>query len=182
MVAAHHGYLELVQLLYSKGADLNAEDRFGQNVLWYCFGGTERHTQIVSFCLNTDTPVTPGSNLIGKPILVHACEKGNKARDVVELLVNSGCSVDEVAVRTGRSPLIEAARRGSSSVMQLLLQEGADADIVDYKQVRFVLSDIQLSYSTETIMITSLKRQRYLCRFTRPTKQLIMATSRRCRC
>ncbi|GAU87169.1 hypothetical protein RvY_00061 [Ramazzottius varieornatus] len=136
MVAVHHGYFDLVRLLASKeGSDLNAEDRFGQNLLWYCFGGTERYGQIAAFCLNTKKPVEPTSNLIGKPILVRACEKGNKARDIVELLIRSGCNVDEAAVRTGRTPLIEAARRGASGVIQLLLQEGADPDLVDHKQV-----------------------------------------------
>ncbi|OQV13927.1 Ankyrin repeat and EF-hand domain-containing protein 1 [Hypsibius exemplaris] len=136
MVAAHHGYLDLVKQLIICGANLEAEDRFGQNVLWYCFGGTERHAQIAAFCMDCGSAsAKPSSNLIGKPILVKACEKGNKSRDIVELILRHGGSPNDPALRTGRTPLIEASRRGSVPVMKLLLDEGADADAVDYKQV-----------------------------------------------
>lgn len=143
MVAAHHGYFDLVQLLITKGANLEAEDRFGQNVLWYCFGGTDRNAQIVALCMGSgDSPARPQSNAIGKPLLVKACEKGNKTKEIVELILRHGGGVNDVAVRTGRTALIEAARRGSVSVMKLLLSEGANVDALDYKQVNWLIMSV----------------------------------------
>lgn len=133
MVAAHHGFIDSVKLLANRGADLTAEDKFGQNILWYCLGGTSRHTQISVFCLNEGVPQT--MNVLGKPIFVRACEKGNKVVDVVEALIGSGADVKCMARRTERTGLIEACRRGAVKVISLLLKYGASVNAVDVRKV-----------------------------------------------
>lgn len=133
MVAAHHGFLETVTWFMEKEADVNTVDNFGQNVLWYCLGGTQRHTEIVEILLKNGVKID--CNVIGKPLLVRACEKGNKATDVVQLLINRGADVNEVAIRSGRTALVEAARRGAVKVVDMLLAEKAFVDMVDCREV-----------------------------------------------
>ncbi|XP_055341270.1 ankyrin repeat and EF-hand domain-containing protein 1-like isoform X2 [Paramacrobiotus metropolitanus] len=133
MVAAHHGFVEVVKFLINRNADVNAVDTFWQNALWYCFGGTERHVEVARILLEKDARLE--LNQMGKSLLIRACEKGNKATDLVSLLIANGADVNEAVTATGRTPLIEAARRGAAQSVKLLLEENASPDSVDVRGV-----------------------------------------------
>lgn len=64
-----------------------------------------------------------------KPILMYACNWGKT--EVVEYLISMGCSVNIQRDIDGITPLMSAVGSGFYDKVQLLLQNGADKNIVD---------------------------------------------------
>lgn len=76
----------------------------------------------VEKCLAADDGPPAGEALYQTPWLQYACFFGS--REIVELLVNRGCDVNEVSARES-TPLSSASRAGNVETVRYLLDEGA---------------------------------------------------------
>lgn len=73
---------------------------------------------------NAQLYYTHGWTTYSYPIITWAAIKGDKA--MVEALVKAGADIDRRDTHTEHTPLIEAARRGKTGMVRLLLDLGAD--------------------------------------------------------
>jgi tetratricopeptide (TPR) repeat protein len=111
-----------VELLLSKGADLTAEDYFGDTALNEAAG--QGHKDVVELLLNKGAEVN-AKDKKGSTPLYDAALEGRK--DVVELLLSKGAEVN-VKNKDGRTPLHLAAFFGQKDVVELLLSKGAEVN------------------------------------------------------
>ena len=52
---------------------------------------------------------------------------------MVMLLLDKGANIDLASTTSGRTPLMWAAFRGNLTVLELLMQKGADKDLEDHE-------------------------------------------------
>lgn len=156
--ACSHGYVDVVEILLGKGANINAAA--GKDVLrplqYAACGGHER---IVQQLLNQGASITPietettlqpalfdghgnvarlllenGTNLTMKPdSLLHYCTSLAMAAsqgyaDIVDLLIAKGASIN-VQSPNKRCALSEATRNGHTKIVRRLLQGGAEVNV-----------------------------------------------------
>ncbi|CAI7614169.1 unnamed protein product [Penicillium viridicatum] len=151
--ASKCGFLDIVQLLIQKGADIGARGSFRETPLYIaCENG---HIEVVRLLLEKGadvhhcnqfgwTPVNTASDEGFSDIVLLLVERGadinapnefgetplNNASweghiEVVRLLLEGGAYI-AVQNETGESPLSTACRRGQIEVVRLLLDKGAD--------------------------------------------------------
>jgi ankyrin repeat protein len=156
--AASNGYTDLVELLISKGVEINQKNELtGETALIFASKGG--HNKTVSLLINNNADITIRDN-VGKTALEWAATKGNKiivrqllaASDKVSLeynghnpLVSAVYSKDLSTVKYlvannfrinenddyGETPLIVAAKLGNPDLTRYLLDAGADPIIAD---------------------------------------------------
>jgi ankyrin len=126
MVAAEHGFDEIVSFLISSGADVNLKSRpnpFEEGRLsvlsWACRAGY-LHTAQILIQHGADPN---GRSLHGHTPLHWACHANNL--DLVHLLVQHGADVN-ASGRTYGTPLMTAALYDRADIMRFLLESGAD--------------------------------------------------------
>ncbi|VDI36392.1 Hypothetical predicted protein [Mytilus galloprovincialis] len=128
--ASREGFLNTVQFLLPKGADVISICRYGQTALYgACLGG---HSAVVKFLIDQgsaiDTQVQK-TNMSDEITCLHAAYVcGN--HDIVQLLINKGAFVDSVG-NFGRTLLHKASRDGNSKIAKMLLEKGADINASD---------------------------------------------------
>ncbi|CEO59719.1 hypothetical protein PMG11_04384 [Penicillium brasilianum] len=115
-LAAGGGHMTIVQLLLTKGADINAENLWGGTVLIEAAEGG--HEAIVQLLIAKGADV----NATGGKALAKAAERGHEA--IVQLLIAKGADVNA----TGGKALAKAAERGHEAIVQLLIAKGADVN------------------------------------------------------
>jgi pectate lyase len=123
------GHKDVVELLLSKGADVNREDGSGRVPLDYAMDGALQGKDLSIMKLLLVGGANP--NLVragGVPLLSYAITRGRA--DVAELLLAHGADVD-VKSRTGQRPLHLACQLGNKELVQLLIDKGADVNAKD---------------------------------------------------
>ena len=114
--AATAGSKDMVELLVTKGADVNAEDREGGTPLWYAKG--KNHTDVVEllnkYGARSDMPVQA---------LLDAVRDGKSEQ--VKSLIEKGANMNTRDYQ-GRTPLHLAAAKGYTDIAELLVKGGAD--------------------------------------------------------
>ena len=131
--AAEQGDAELVGLLLSKGADVNATDTGGRTALLYA--ADRGHATIVESLLlgkgrgrgrggAVDTEAKTKS--YGRTALISAASNGHET--VVRLLLDAGADMEARDAHFHRTPLLWAASQGHETVVRLLLDRGADRE------------------------------------------------------
>ncbi|XP_067660340.1 putative ankyrin repeat protein RF_0381 [Haliotis asinina] len=119
MCAALKGHLEVVQLLVTKGANVNLIDKFANNILHLaCLGGD---VDVVKYILSQDMAYIDGRAQRGRTPMMLAAENGHK--EVVELLVGEGA--DMSLVDKQRDNILHCACRGGDL-------EGGHLEVVTY--------------------------------------------------
>jgi len=120
IVAAWHGHLEVAQYLVGQGADIHVKNKGGHTALtWAAEHG---HLEIVKLL------VEHGADVNGAEALTAVCEWG-QAVEVVKYLIGKGAELEARADRDGFTPLVAAAYRGNTDVVQALLAAGADPHV-----------------------------------------------------
>ncbi|OQD68299.1 hypothetical protein PENPOL_c003G10753 [Penicillium polonicum] len=118
--ASEGGFLDIVQLLIQKGADIDAFDGFRETPLYIaCENG---HIEVVRLLLDKGADVHHRNQFGWTPVNT-ASDEGFS--DIVLLLVERGADIN-VQNESGESPLSSACRRGHIEVVRLLLDKGAD--------------------------------------------------------
>ncbi|RYP03601.1 hypothetical protein DL764_005031 [Monosporascus ibericus] len=120
--AAEKGHKKIVQLLFDKGAELDAKDSNSRTpLLWAAENG---HKEIVQLLLDEGAKTDTKDNDGRTPLLL-AVETEHK--EIVQLLLDKGAEVD-LKDKDGRMPLSWAAENGHKEIVQLLFDKGAEID------------------------------------------------------
>ena len=121
--AVSGGHIEIVELLVSKGADLNAKDMIGMTPLHYVASGG--HKEIVELLIANGADVN-AKDEYGLTPLHNAADKGRK--EVADLLIAKGANVNAVGDLFGGTPLHAAAFGDHKEIVELLIAKGADVN------------------------------------------------------
>ncbi|CAC5410680.1 unnamed protein product [Mytilus coruscus] len=128
--ACRESYLDTVQFLLHKGADVNYIGRYGHTALFgACIGG---YSTKVKFLIDqgsvNDTKIHR-TNIFDEITCLHASYLyGN--HKIVQLLINRGASVDTVD-NFGRTFLHKANRDGNYKIVEILVDKGVDINAFD---------------------------------------------------
>ena len=118
--------LPLTKLLIAHGADVRSTYRSGRTALHIAANGGM--TDIARFLPQNGADANARDRAGFSP-LDDAVWRGFP--EVTSLLLESGARINDVQVRTGATPLNEAACKGQNAVLELLLAHNADAAIED---------------------------------------------------
>ncbi|MCC2669319.1 MAG: ankyrin repeat and box protein 3-like [Armatimonadetes bacterium] len=133
--AAAEGHLETVRLLLDHGADPNLANRSGGTSLMSA--ASFSHVETVRLLLERGADPN-AAGFRGETVLLRVrCDQGcerpladERIRQVVYALVCAGANVNQADDR-GRTPLMHFVRLGLPDVVELLLEQGADASARD---------------------------------------------------
>lgn len=149
-LAAQFGYLDCIETLLAHGANIDAQDRLGQNPLMHALANSHWHA---SKLLIMSRHIVNTNN---KTALLIACESGapsdivtgllesgdrltpicldmaarNEDEDLVCTLLGAGADPNQKGP-TGETPLFRAVRYGNYSLAQILLEGGADKNMTN---------------------------------------------------
>ena len=144
-LAAYYGHKELVELLLSKGADVNATDIEGFTPLAYASVNNQKET--VEFLISRGAKedlycaVMKGDKTLCEKFInetsflnkgpmgftpLHIAVAGNN-KELAEFLIARGSDVDS-KTREGETPLFYAVSNGNIPVAELLVLKGADVN------------------------------------------------------
>ncbi|KAK3090841.1 hypothetical protein FSP39_015089 [Pinctada imbricata] len=120
-LACHGGHSELVNLLLSKGADIEHRDKKGFTPL--ILAATAGHVDVVEILLDAGADMEAQSERTKDTPLSLACSGGRY--EVVELLLSRGANKEHRNV-SDYTPLSLAASGGYVNIIKLLLSHGAE--------------------------------------------------------
>ncbi|KAJ6439191.1 Serine/threonine-protein phosphatase 6 regulatory ankyrin repeat subunit A [Purpureocillium lavendulum] len=120
--AAKNGHETVVQVLVEKGADINANGRYGRTPL--SWAAEDGHEAVVRLLVEKGADID-AKGRYGLTPLLGAAENGHEA--VVRLLVEKGGDINAKG-EDGQTPLSGAAENGHEAVVRLLVEKGADID------------------------------------------------------
>ncbi|CAG0914333.1 unnamed protein product [Notodromas monacha] len=124
--ASAAGNLDIVKLLISRGANVNATTKTNSTPLRAaCFDG---HFSIVKYLIKQHADIEI-ANRHGHTCLMIACYKGHY--DIAKYLLQLGANVNRKSVK-GNTALHDCAESGSLLIMMLLLRHGATIDVDSY--------------------------------------------------
>ncbi len=118
--------LPLTRLLIAHGADVRSTYRSGRTALHIAADGGM--TDIARFLLQNGADANARDSAGFSP-LDDAVWRGFP--EVTSLLLESGARINDVQLRTGATPLNEAACKGQNAVLEMLLAHNADTTIED---------------------------------------------------
>ena len=132
MLAAHHGYLGVVEHLIAEGADVNfkrpdqhrPDETRGQTALWWAadLGSLPMVEILIKSGADVNTPDHHGSTPLHR-----AAAEGHL--DCLQLLVNRGADINALG-SMNRRPINLAAQSGQAATIAALLDAGADIESV----------------------------------------------------
>lgn len=123
LAASQGGFLDIVQLLIQRGADIGASDSFRETPLYIaCENG---HIEVVRLLLDKGADVHHHNQFGWTPVNT-ASDEGFS--DIVLLLVERGADIN-VPNESGETPLYNSSWGGHSEVVRLLLEGGADIEV-----------------------------------------------------
>ena len=131
---AKEGIAEIVQKLIHKGADVEIKDKENGStpLLWACQNG---HLNVVKILLQNNANLFATSDC-GHTALHFAVQSGEV--ELVEMLVKKGLDIDgqnkenpNVFVKVTLSPLNTAIFEDKMEILTLLIEKGADVNMVD---------------------------------------------------
>lgn len=127
MKAAQFGYLGIVKLLCSRGADVHLKDeQYCTALIWSI---VHDHEEVARFLLDQGAAATSHEEGSRTP-LMWASLYGNEV--VVQLLLERGVAVDaRHSMGVNTTALMDAARSGCLNIVRMLLAAGADAALKD---------------------------------------------------
>lgn len=126
-LAAQFGYLEIVKLLLSAGADPNQKGRNPKvsNATALYMAAQNGHLSVVKYLLENGANIDDYNDNMQTPLLRTIF---NKHSDVAEYLIEKGANVNKSDI-TGQSPLLTASLYGLLPVVTSLIKNGAGAAI-----------------------------------------------------
>jgi len=142
--AVRQGLKEKVELLISKGADVNAKDYYGKTALHFA---VTKSKELVEYLISKGADVNAEDCNDGTPLHSAAIWFGKK--DVFELLIFKGADVN-AKDHHGKTALHYTVSHGAKELVELLISEGADVNAEDNND-RTPLHYAALWYGTEEV-------------------------------
>jgi ankyrin repeat protein len=128
LIASRNGHTEIVRLLLTANADVNAPDKTnGFTPLWKA--SQKGHTEIVKLLLTARADVNAVDKKEGVSPLWIASRNGHT--EVVKLLLTAKADVNAADKTKGVTPLWKASQNGHTEIVKLLLTAGADVNEAD---------------------------------------------------
>ena len=124
--AAGFGHKEVVGMLITKGADVNAKSGGGWTPLHYATGGNDKEIVLLLIAKDADLNAKNANDRITP--LHWAAWRGHK--EVAELLITKGADVN-TKNKNGGTPLHNAIWKGHKKIVELLIAKGADLNATD---------------------------------------------------
>jgi ankyrin repeat protein len=132
MYAIAAGYLEVLQWLIRKGADVTTVDRFGNTILHFCSPENDNEQCVFLVGLLANSPenkhILTAANHAGDTPLHHATRRGNYS--MVAALMSQSVRCNSSGWR-GRTPLHLAVKHSHLSLVTRLLTCNADPNAAD---------------------------------------------------
>ena len=125
LTAAYQGTTEEVVRLLERGADIKAEDKYGDTPLMHA--ALSGKTEAVALLLKLGADIE-AKDKYGDTPLMHAALFGKT--EAVALLLKLGADI-EAKNKYGKTPLIYAAEEGEVEAVALLLKLGANIEVRD---------------------------------------------------
>lgn len=125
--------LKLAELLIARGADINAQDDFGNTPLSSSCSGNNMAGTLVNPCVELLLKHGAKTEIVDKngyTALLTACQ--NNRMDAMRQLLQYGAKIDVTDPNAPRSPLQFALSRGNVEMMRLLVSHGASLDEILY--------------------------------------------------
>lgn len=116
--AVAKGYIDIINILISKGAFIDSLDKEGYSPISMAIVG--RNIEIVTLLINK------GANIHHDYKPLHEAVFRN-AKDIVELLINKGVNVNFLGLRN-KTPLHTASQNCYDEIVDLLISRGADVN------------------------------------------------------
>lgn len=114
MRASMMGYLDMVKLLFSSGADINAVNEYGSTAL--LLSAAEGHADVVRYLLQNGADKNAINNN-GDTALIQAAYNGQKA--IVEILLDAGVDVN-VTASDGKTAIALALEKGYTEIAEMI--------------------------------------------------------------
>ena len=124
--AAGFGHKEVVGMLITKGADVNAKSGGGWTPLHYATGGNDKEIVLLLIAKDADLNAKNANDRITP--LHWAAWRGHK--EIAELLITKGADVN-TKNKNGGTPLHNAIWKGHKEIVELLIAKGADVNAKD---------------------------------------------------
>lgn len=126
-MAAYRGFLTIVEILVSKGADIDKKSSNGANCLH--LAATAGHANVVEYLIKHGSPVD-FQNQIGSTPLNAACCRGHVK--IVNILLNNNADPN-YSPPDGKTALIYASMWGWDKIVQILLSKKVNINAVSKK-------------------------------------------------
>ena len=123
--AASGGYNDIVQLLLTKGASIEAKNNFNNTPLHLAV--RHGHTNTVELLLSNGASIEATNNFNSTPL--HLAALGSHT-STVELLLSKGASI-KATDNYNNAPLHDAVSNGRTSTVELLLSKGASIEVTN---------------------------------------------------
>lgn len=129
--AASNGYKNLAKLLVNRGADIHVKNDYGRTPLHSAaaFG----QTQMARFLLKRGADISAKDQYEHTPLYEAARGMYNK-NETVEFLISKGAETNRtiaIILKTGSTPLHEAAEKGETQRIKALIARGDDINALD---------------------------------------------------
>jgi len=131
LASARLGDIKTMELLLSRGADINALDARFRDIANIAI--SNQNPQMVEWALKHGLDATMVTSVYQGSALIYACHQG--AVEIVDMLVSAGAPLDRKN-NIGWTALLEATILGDGSkpyqdIVQILVNAGADISIAD---------------------------------------------------
>jgi ankyrin repeat protein len=121
--AVRYGKVDLVKLLLSEGADVNAANKFKDTPLFVAMSEFESTPELMDLLIDADASLEYRGRM-GYAPLDYAVEENNLA--LARYLLNKGASVDARKKPEDMTPFMRSIYKSKVEMAQLLLDKGAD--------------------------------------------------------
>lgn len=161
--AIYRGHYELIPLLIQHRANVNVQSDDGTTPLILACRESFIDPEVIALLISNGADINVRDNYGLTPLLSAASSEDNNSV-ILQLLISLGANINDQSTRSGNSSLILSVLRGNYSNTNVLLRNGADANLVNNRgeTARDVASRLNLPEIVRILPMTLEQEQRRL--------------------